>query len=293
MPELHISELQDQLTQHTARLEARRGVGMPIAVSRRFFEIGGLDLGGLLALELFTTVVPIMLIGWSYATDFSSKLSFGDSLIRQLDLSGERAELVRSAFTSGDELRSTWTVFGLASFLLWGIPMSAVVARLFATAWQRPRFAFWSGVWRGSFWFALFLGSQVATVSINAGPVHGPLDAIRKVLAFAPSFVFWAVTPAILVRDGGAGRRYLLWCGLAGTIIDTLLLRIATRIALPLLLGGWVPFGPIGVAMALMTWCTVVAACWVVTACVTAVVWERCAPTAVVIGAQRRATSAQ
>jgi hypothetical protein len=52
------------------------------------------------------------------------------------------------------------------------------------------------------------------------------------------------------------------------------------------LLIGWTGFGPIGVAMALMTWCGVIAIGWVVTACVGAVLWERTAPSETVIDSQ-------
>jgi len=58
------------------------------------------------------------------------------------------------------------------------------------------------------------------------------------------------------------------------------------RVLLPMLLSGWEGFGPIGAAMALMTWCTVVAALWVITACLGAVLWERNAPADVVIASQ-------
>ena len=49
-------------------MEASRSLGVPLSTTRRFFEIEGLDLGGLLALELFTTVIPLILIGSAYAS---------------------------------------------------------------------------------------------------------------------------------------------------------------------------------------------------------------------------------
>jgi hypothetical protein len=36
-----------------------------------------------------------------------------------------------------------------------------------------------------------------------------------------------------------------------------------------------------------MTWCTVVAALWVITACLGAVLWERSAPAELVVASQR------
>lgn len=52
------------------------------------------------------------------------------------------------------------------------------------------------------------------------------------------------------------------------------------------MLRGWDGFGPIGVAMALMTWCGVIGIGWVLTACVGAVLWERAAPPDTVIASE-------
>lgn len=281
-----LDALKETVSGRVEQLEASRRLGVPVAATRRFFEIEGLDLGGLLALELFTTVIPLILIGFGWFSHFSSTLSFGDLVIRQLELHGEGASQVRGLFGTSASLRSTWTVVGLASFLFWGIPMSSQVAKTFGRAWRRDRFPFAQEVLRGSIWFFLFLTSQVATIAIGTVHIAGVPHVIFNVLALVPSFVLWSATPAILVRDGSNGWRHLMWCGLAGVVLDAVLIRVITRVLLPMLLGGWEGFGPIGAAMALMTWCTVVAALWVITACVGAVVWERSAPAELVVASQ-------
>jgi len=68
--------------------------------------------------------------------------------------------------------------------------------------------------------------------------------------------------------------------------IDGTILPLAARMFFPPLLSGWDEFGPIGVAMALLTWCGVVGTGWVVTARVGAVLWERAAPSKTVIESQ-------
>ncbi|MEI7546642.1 MAG: hypothetical protein WCK21_01085, partial [Actinomycetota bacterium] len=242
-----------------------------------------------LALELFTTVIPLMLLGFGWVSHFSSELSFGDLLIKQLELKGAAAEQVRGLFGSGASLKSTWTVFGLASFLVWGIPMSSQVAKTFGRAFRRERYPFWGEVWRGVIWFFLFLGTQALTVKISNGHPGTVWEVLANVAGLAPSFLLWSVTPAILVRDdfhsfSGGSWKYLAWCGLAGVVLDTIGVRMLIRFLIPALLSGWVDFGPIGVAMALMTFCTVVAALWVITAGLSAVLWERRAPNDLVLG---------
>jgi hypothetical protein len=51
----------------------------------------------------------------------------------------------------------------------------------------------------------------------------------------------------------------------------------------PMLLKGWSGFGPMGVAMTLMTWSGVLATGWVVIPCVGAILWGRNAPAQTVI----------
>jgi uncharacterized BrkB/YihY/UPF0761 family membrane protein len=283
----HLEAIKESLAHRYQQLEESKRLGLPLSATRRFFEIEGLDLGGLLALELFTTVIPIMLLGFGWASGFSTQLSFGDVLIRSLGLEGAKAEQVRSAFGTGASLRSTWTVLGLASFLVWGIPMASQVAKTFARAWRRERFPLVQEIWRGALWFVLFLGAQAATVAISRTHPHTVVDRLQNLVGLFPSFVLWATTPWVLVRKGSAGWRHLAWCGLVGVILDALLIRWMTRLLLPALLGGWTGFGPIGVAMTLMTWCTVAAALCVATACIGAVLWERRAPADVVVGSQK------
>jgi hypothetical protein len=269
-----------------ARLERSRSGGPVIATARRFFDIDGLTHSGLLAVELFTTVIPLMVLGFSYLSGFAENESPGNVFINTLGLGGSSANTVRSAFSSSSALRSTWTIFGVASFLVWGIPMSITVASMFAAAWRREQFSLGSRLWRGAVWFIAYLSTLALQAPVTGA--HHPLFA-RVEFAAPDLFVvwlFWTLSPVLLVRDGRRGGRSLLVAGLAGVLIEGLILPATARIAFPMLLDGWTGFGPIGVAMTLMTWCGVVGIGWVVAASAGAVFWERHASTAVVVMAQ-------
>ena len=54
-----------------AGLEQGRRTGLVVAVTRRCVEIDGLTYGGLMSIELFTTVLPLVLLGFSYVSDFA------------------------------------------------------------------------------------------------------------------------------------------------------------------------------------------------------------------------------
>jgi hypothetical protein len=119
-----------------------------------------------------------------------------------------------------------------------------------------------------------------------AGEHSGETRVLLFLVALVPVWIFWSLAPVLLVRDGSRGWRYLALAGLAGVVIDGTIIPLAARIVFPPLLNGWIGFGPIGVAMALMTWCGVVGTGWVVTACVGAILWERAAPSETVVESQ-------
>ena len=269
------------------RLEQSKRLGPPTAVVSRFVEIDGATQGGLVAVELFTTIIPLIVIGFSYLSGFAENVSPGVIFQRDLHLSGPLAELFQAAFGTSSGLKSTWTVMGVFGFLIWGVPMSITIAGMFAKAWRREQFSLLGRLRRGSLWFVLYLVTIALRDRITFGGEHGTL--VRVMLftaALIPCWVFWSLTPRILVRDGGRGQKYLLLAGLAGVVIDGIIIPLAGRVVFPKLLAGWVGFGPIGVSMALMTWCGVIGIGWVVTACVSAVLWERNAPETTVIEAQ-------
>ena len=271
----------------TARLERSRKMGPFVGIGKRFFEIDGLTFGGLLAIELFTTVLPLIIIGYSYMSGFSENASLGTVIVRQFGLDSESADVVRAAFGSSSGLQSTWTVIGILGWLVWGIPMSITVAAMFAKAWRREQFDIGGKLWRGIVWFLCYLVMiGVRERVAYAGDVAWLERTPMFIASIIPMWAFWSLSPVLLVRDGGRGRKSLLLAGFAGVIIDGLIMGVAVHIAFPLLLDGWTEFGPIGVAMTIMTWCGVIGIAWVVTACAGAIIWERTAPTATVLEAQ-------
>lgn len=274
---------QDRVT----RLEQGRRTGLFVAVTRRFLDIDGFTYGALMAIELFTTVLPLMILSFGYFSGFADNASIGTMFVHQLDLTGSTEQTVRAAFGTSDALRSSWTIIGMAGWLFWGIPMAITVAGMFAKAWGREQFTLLERLWRGGLWFVIYLVTMIVReriafgISGHAGPQVG-----FYLVTLVPIWLFWTLTPVLLVREGSRGRRFLIEAGLAGLVIDGVILPLATRTIFPHLLSGWTSFGPIGVAMGLMTWCGVLGYGWVATACFSAVLWERAAPIPTVIAAQ-------
>jgi hypothetical protein len=272
------------------RLAEARHLKPIAAIAACFNEIDGSTLGAMVSVQLFTTVIPLMIMGFSYLTGFADNANPGTLFIRELGLVHPTSDRVRSAFGESAGLRSSWTFLGVAGFLVWGIPMAIMIAGIFAKAWRREQFGLAQKLWRGVLWFALYLTMIGLRDRIAfGGDHHAAMRVVRFAVSLIPVWIFWSLTPALLVRDGGRGRQYLMLAGLAGVVIDGIVLPLGSRWLFPPVLDGWEELGPIGVAMALLTWCGAVGTGWVVTACVGAVLWERNAPTETVVESQTEA----
>jgi len=165
--------------------------------------------------------------------------------------------------------------------------MAITVAGMFAKAWRREEFGLMQRLLRGLAWFVLYLVTLVVRERITFSRAFTPGPQVGLFLvSLIPVWLFWTLTPVILVRDGSRGKKFLAEAGLAGLVIDGVILALGTRIVFPHILSGWTLFGPIGVAMAVMTWCGVLGFGWVITACFSAVLWERAAPISVVAEAE-------
>ncbi len=254
----------------TGAMRIRRSL---VQGTKRFFAIDGLDLGSLVAIELFTTVLPILLLAYAWSQHFHTFSKVGQLFVSELQVGGEQAAEILHEFGTAAELHHVWTVAGVLGFLAWGIPMSLTVGRAFSLAWQRPMHTVLSRIWRGTVWFLLYLCS--ALLNHRAFIVdNDALMVVALVPALTISVLFWGASPVLLVKDFRWQWRSVLIAGVPGAIVMALMRGIVAGIVVPLLLSGWDGFGPIGVAFTLMTWCGVNGVAWVAIACLGAVLIE-------------------
>ena len=150
-------DFRGRLEERYRRLEEARGKGPLAAILARFNEIDGGTQSGLVSIELFTTVIPLIILGFGYFSGFARDASPGTLLIRELGLQHPLSDRVREAFGASAGLRSSWTIIGVAGFLAWGIPMSITIAGIFARAWRREQFRLGQRLLRGATWFGIYL----------------------------------------------------------------------------------------------------------------------------------------
>ncbi|HUO37536.1 MAG TPA: hypothetical protein VMU34_06745, partial [Mycobacterium sp.] len=107
-------DVRRRLAERYRRLEDARRKRPAAAILARFNEIDGGTQSGLVSIELFTTVIPLIILGFSYFSGFAEDESPGILLIRELGLQHPLSDRVREAFGASSGLRSTWTFIGVA-----------------------------------------------------------------------------------------------------------------------------------------------------------------------------------
>ena len=88
--------------------------------------------------------------------------------------------------------------------------MALTVSGIFARAWRRAPLSFMQRLWRDTCWFALYLVMLAINDEVTFGSDHSTSVTLPLICAtFVPTWVFWTLTPALLVRDGARGVRFL------------------------------------------------------------------------------------
>ena len=268
--------VQDQVARRREELERNRHVGLLLLAQRRFKAIEGGELSVLIALSLFVAMVPVVLLGFSWLTRFSSSANLASLLIRHYNLHEPVAGIVRDTFASASADRSASSVLGVASWAVAGFPLAVSVQKTFARAWRVPMLPWMASYLRGGLWFLLYVATQfgVEAATWTLGRNLG-LGVLAGLAGVALTFVLWLATPHLLLGKDLGGWRGLVPTATAGTVV-TVGLRLLSLLLLPRWLASWaVPFGAIGTSIALLLVVQLLATGWVVVAAFGAVYWER------------------
>jgi uncharacterized BrkB/YihY/UPF0761 family membrane protein len=281
------SAVYDQVGRRREELERSRHVGLLLLVQRRFKEIEGGDLSVLISLSLFVAMVPIVLLGFSWLTGFSSSANLASFVVRHYGLHEPVAGIVRDTFASASADRSASSVLGVLSWAVAGFPLAVSVQKTFARAWRVPMLPWMASYLRGGLWFLLYVATQFGVEAAKWALGHNlGLGALAGLAGVALIFVLWLATPHLLLGKDLGGWRGLVPTAIAGTVV-TVGLRLLSLLLLPRWLGSWaIPFGAIGTSIALLLVVQLLATGWVVVAAFGAVYWERIADQDTIIQAE-------
>lgn len=255
----------DKATSELEELESKKYLGLAMNIYRRYNRIGGSDLSGLLTLEFFSALVPILIIGVSAISTLSNNLHLGDILAEGFELKGKPAQIMHEAFPDGSNLKSYYTLFGILSFVIWLIPLGTQMSKIYSKAFDYNLNTKTENTKSGLLWLSIYVASVLLPILISEYVFE---DTKYTYVPLRLIFVFalWYVTPWILMGKYEIGAKFLLKFATMGLVLDGILTFIIIRIAFPLFLNSWEDFSAIGVAMSLLSWCLVTSYIWVIIA---------------------------
>ena len=222
-----------------------------------------------LVVNMFLSVVPALLAVYAVAgLSIHSENALARHLIYHLHLHDPTVALVARTFGSAASNAAAASVFGLATFLVFGLPVGKILQDFYARSW-RIRVGSPADQWRFALWFVVvtvLMGLQVSEesfVSVTGDILYWPVWFVAF-LAFA----LW--TPWFLLHGRIVLRQLFL-----GALIVAASSAAAVAIS-QFLLGAWVNdngrwFGAFGVALALLMWAQVLGTIWLVGAVISPV----------------------
>lgn len=214
----------------------------------RMLEVDGMDRAIAIGALSFTAIFPLLIVYASFISRGDGG-EIADRLIDRLDLSGDAADSLQSAFAP--PLGSnTATVIGFLLVIVTSLSFTRAVQRLYERCWGLERRGMKASGW-GLLWLVLLLAYLAIQPSLDLSlpeGIHLPVS-----LAFAS--VLWLSTPYLLL-----GRRVSYRVLAPGAVLTALVLTlfgVGSAIVMPELVSSSAEqFGTIGVAFALLSWLT-------------------------------------
>jgi membrane protein len=208
----------------------------------------------------FTALFPLLLIAGAYLPGGDS---LSDELIERFRLSGSDAELIQTLFAEPTTTKEA--VSWLSVLLLMGSALSLTRAlqRLFELSWRLPMRSY-----RGTLDGLKWLLSVVVWITVIASAREWLVDRtgpfVALAIALTGGFALWMWTPFVLL-GGRVGWRRLVPSAIL-TSVSMTALNIGSIVYMPEAISSAADrYGPIGIAIALLSW--LVAAGFVLVAC--------------------------
>jgi membrane protein len=237
--------------QHTARGHAHlaRAVELTRACLDRLVEIQFVDRSVALGSLGFTALVPLLVIASAFlpGTD-----GLANELINRFHLHGSTAELVREVFAQPDAVRQSISWLGVLLLVGAALSFTRGLQRVYERAWRLDARGL-AGTRAGLIWIAgIVVWSTVFAAARDwLLDLTGSLAALTILLA--GDAVLWLWSPWILLARRVDWRRLVPTALL--TAVAMTAISIGSVIYMPEAIGrSATHYGPIGIAIALVSW---------------------------------------
>lgn len=248
-----------------ATVLARRCLG-------RLAEVQFVDRAVALASLGFTAIVPLLVIVGAL---LPGTRDLADALIDRFRLEGASADLVRQVFTQSDATKQALSWLGVLLLIGSVLSFTRALQRVYEQAWRIPALGV-RGTPAGLAWIAGIVVWITLFATARRALIDATGPAVAVVAVLAGNMVLWLATPYVLLSRRVAWRALVPTAAL--TAIALTLLSLASVIYMPGAIDdSAASYGPIGIAIALVSWLVAIGFVLVVSAAVGAEVadWAR------------------
>lgn len=237
--------------EHAARRHARLAhvIALVRACLDRLVEIQFVDRSIALGSLGFTALVPLLVIASAFLPGADG---LANELVERFDLHGSTAQLVREVFAQPDAVRQSISWLGVALLVGASLSFTRGLQRVYERAWRLEARGL-AGTKAGLIWIAgIVVWSTVfASARDSLLDLTGPLASL--IVLLTGDAIVWLWSPWILLSRRVDWRRLVptaLLTAFAMTAIS-----IGSVIYMPEAIGrSATHYGPIGIAIALVSW---------------------------------------
>ncbi len=226
-----------------------------IRVQKRYGELNGNYLASAVTLSSFISLFPLLLFAAAVLGFFAAgSPDLGRTVVRELSLTGEAADLVHNTINTAKNSRGTATVVGVVGLLWSGLGLVAALQYAINTSWQVTGRG-WKDKLKGMAWLGgasvLFLGSIALSAALNFLPSW--LSPINILAGLGLNFALWLWTMKTL-SNHDVGWKSLVPGAAVGAIGFEVLKLIGSIYVPRVVASSSALYGSLGVVFALLAW---------------------------------------
>jgi membrane protein len=246
-----------------------------LAVQQRFGAVQGGPLASYITLAAFLSLFPLLLVAIAVLGVVAGRTDVAQTVIDQLSLTGEAAELVRTTLDTASSSKKSASIIGLAGLLWSGLGLVNTLETAFGAVWQAEG----RGLKDRAYALLWLVGAVVLLVASTAataaaGFLPGPLTWLSLIPTLLVDIALWLWTfKALTTRTGLPWRAHL-----PGAILGAIgfeILKIVGGVYVPRLVGSSSAlYGSLGIVFALLAWLALFGRLSVYAACLNVVRWE-------------------
>ena len=265
-----------RVQQFRTDLEQRPRIGFLLRSLRRYGQIEGKHLSLVIAINLFVSIIPLLILGYAFLEAFNPHRSFGTVVVHAFHLTGNTARTVENTFTTASSGKSTALSISIISLLITGLDISATVQLAYARAFGVTPLSGLQKYLRGAIWLLMLLavtGGSLALRYLVVG--RSPWVLVLVIPSYLLlQFSFYIVTPRLLLDLP------FEWRDLApGAAVSTAAAILVTAVS-SFQLHRWFnaygrAYGSFGIGLGIIAYVGLIALFWVWIAAIMGVYWER------------------